>query len=54
MPFDGLNIPLGERDNSFAVVLGQREYIYTAESLDLPPDPDDFLVEIEVFKGDAE
>jgi hypothetical protein len=51
MPSDDLNIPVGERDDSLAIVLGQGEYIYAAEVLDLPPDPDDFLIEVKVFKG---
>jgi hypothetical protein len=54
MPFDGVDIPVGEWDYSFTVGLGQCEYVYAAEFLDLTPDPDDFLVEVEVFKGEAE
>jgi hypothetical protein len=36
------------------VILGQREDICAAKSFNLPPDADDLLAKVEVFKPESE
>lgn len=54
MPPDNPDSPVGKRDDSLTIILGQCKYVNIAKSLDLPPDPDNLLGKIEVFNGDAE
>ena len=55
MPPDHGDIPVGQWDDPFAVVLGQAEDEGRSELLHLPADPDDlFRVQVEVFFGQAE
>jgi hypothetical protein len=54
IPLDRLDRPVGQRDDPFAIVLGQCKYVDAAESLNLSSDSEYFLVKVEVFKGNTE
>jgi hypothetical protein len=54
VPPDDLDIPVRQRDDPLAVVLGEREDKGTADFLDLSADPHDSLVQVEIFQRQAE
>jgi hypothetical protein len=55
MTTDYVDVPVGQGNGPFAVVLGQGEDVVLAELLDLASHPDGFIaVEVEVFLSEAE